>query len=184
MKGKSLAAAVLTLSVATVSAHGPTRQKVTEKITVQAPVEEVWRKVEDFCSIATWHPRVERCEREGNRRTLVLKGGYKVVDELRKFQPKKFMYKYKTKHIDPVERIEWQSETVEVPVIPVANFSSVFQLKRISDHTTEVTWKGAFYRAYLKNDPPAKMSEDVARNSVREFFQEGLQGLKVYVEGQ
>lgn len=183
MKGKVIATATLAFSMATtVSAHGPTRQKITEETTVNAPIEQVWKKVGDFCSIAKWHPRIENCEQEGNRRTLTLNGGYKIVDELRKFQPKKFMYKYKTKHIDPVEQLEWQAEAVEVPVIPVANFSAVFQLKKVSDDTTKVVWKGAFYRAYLKNDPPEKMGEDAARNSVRAFFRDGLEGLKAFVE--
>ncbi len=179
--------AVLTFAVAvatTALAHGPTRQKVVEEITINAPIEEVWKEAGDFCSIAQWHPGVERCEREGKRRLLVLKGGYKIVDELKKFQPERFMYKYKTKRMDAVSTLKWHGEEVQVPVIPVANFSAVFQLKEVSDGATKAVWKGAFYRAYLKNDPPESMAEEAARTAVRKFFQEGLEGLKALVEGE
>ena len=36
-------------------AHGPTRQKVTESIIINADKKEVWKVVGDFDSIQQWH---------------------------------------------------------------------------------------------------------------------------------
>ena len=83
-----LAVAPLMATVAgTAWAHGPTRQKVTESITINAAPDAVWARVKDFGAMNTWHPAVEACaapdgNKIGSRRTLALKGGGSVVEEL------------------------------------------------------------------------------------------------------
>src|SRR5689334_19982641 len=39
-------------------AHGPTRQKVSEKVTIEAPADAVWAKVKNFNALKDWHPAV------------------------------------------------------------------------------------------------------------------------------
>ena len=41
------------------SAHGPTRQKVVETITIDAPAATVWARIKDFNALKNWHPAVE-----------------------------------------------------------------------------------------------------------------------------
>ena len=54
----------------------------TYKADSSASVEASWKKVGDFCGIASWHPAIEKCElSEGGKiRTLSLKGGGTVVE--------------------------------------------------------------------------------------------------------
>ena len=40
------------------AAHGPTRQKVTEKITINAPPAAVWARIRNFDALKDWHPAV------------------------------------------------------------------------------------------------------------------------------
>ena len=40
-------------------AHGPTRQKVVEKIAIDAPADAVWAVIKDFDGLSKWHPAVE-----------------------------------------------------------------------------------------------------------------------------
>jgi Polyketide cyclase / dehydrase and lipid transport len=41
--------------------HGPTRQKVSETITINAAPAAVWVRIKDFGAMNTWHPAVEAC---------------------------------------------------------------------------------------------------------------------------
>ena len=43
---------------------------------------------------------------------------------------------------------------------------------------TIVTWKGAFYRGYRNNDPPAELSDEAAVAAVTGLYQAGLAHLK------
>jgi mxaD protein len=48
--------------------------------------------------------------------------------------------------------------------------------------TAVVTWKGAYYRAYTNNNPPAEMNEDAANKAVSDVFKAGLANLKTLAE--
>ena len=56
--------ATLTLLPVLLHAHGPTRQKVTETIRIDAPPETVWSVIGDFTD-ASWLPMVESSDGEG-----------------------------------------------------------------------------------------------------------------------
>ena len=85
MLSRRLALAALTLAggftlAGTALAHGPTRQKVIEKITIDAPADKVWAQIKDFDALAKWHPAVakspaDKGNSEGSVRKLELKGG-------------------------------------------------------------------------------------------------------------
>lgn len=46
--------------------------------------DALWKKVGDFCGIASWHPALEKCalSADGKQRTLTLKGGGTIVESL------------------------------------------------------------------------------------------------------
>ena len=54
-----LAVSLATLVVALpAAAHGPTRQKVTETVTIAAPADVVWARIKNFDALKDWHPAV------------------------------------------------------------------------------------------------------------------------------
>jgi Polyketide cyclase / dehydrase and lipid transport len=77
----TVAAAALALAFSGLSAGAV---ESTYKATSTATPEAAWKKIGDFCGIATWHPAVEKCELSdgGKMRTLSLKGGGTIVERL------------------------------------------------------------------------------------------------------
>ena len=154
-------------------AHGPTRQKVVETITINAAPDAVWAKVKDFGAMNTWHPAVEACaapdgNKIGSRRTLTLKGGGSVVEDLETHSDADKSFSYRMKEAGP---------------IPVTNYSSTFSVKPGSaTGTTLVEWRGAFYRGSPANDPPPDKNDEAAVAAVTGIYKTGLGNLKAVVE--
>ncbi len=152
-------------------AHGPSRQKVTEEIKINAPAAKVWSTIKDFCSIEKWHPSIAKCEgtggnEQGATRKLTLKGdGERLVDEeLQEFDDAGMKYRYRITKVD-------------VKVIPVTTYSSFITIKPDGDSAV-VSWNGAFYRGYQRNNPPPELSDEAAIKAVTAFYKEGLENLK------
>jgi Polyketide cyclase / dehydrase and lipid transport len=168
--GATLLAAVVPGAVL---AHGPTRQKVTETITINAAPDAVWARVKDFGAMNTWHPAVEACaapdgNKIGSRRTLTLKGGGSVVEDLESHSDADKTFSYRIKDAGP---------------IPVTNYSSTFAIKPGSAAgTTLVEWRGAFYRGFPNNDPPPDKNDEAAVAAVTGIYKSGLVNLKAVVE--
>jgi hypothetical protein len=166
-------ATLLAVLPGAVLAHGPTRQKVIETITISAAPEAVWAKVRDFGALNTWHPAVEACtatdgSNVGSRRTLTLKGGGKVVEELETYSDADKSFSYRMKEAGP---------------IPVTNYSSTFSVKAGSAAGTSlVEWRGAFYRGFPNNDPPPDKNDEAAIAAVTGVYKSGLSNLKTVVE--
>ncbi len=177
MRRNFLAALVSATLLATVPggalAHGPTRQKVTETITINAAPDAVWARVKDFGAMNTWHPAVEACaapdgNKIGSRRTLTLKGGGSVVEELESHSDADKSFSYRMKDAGP---------------IPVTNYSSTFTVKPGSAAgATLVEWRGAFYRGFPNNDPPPDKNDEAAVAAVTGIYKSGLANLKAVVE--
>ncbi|ASJ70211.1 SRPBCC family protein [Granulosicoccus antarcticus] len=173
-----LCLAVCLLSTSTfLSAHGPTRKKVTETIQINVPASEVWEIIGDFGSADVWLPMVTGIESEGGnepkaKRTLILAPDVKVYEELKKHSDEKMSYTYKI----PVK-------THDVAILPVNNYSSTISVKD-SGTGSIVTWKGAFYRGYPNNDPPAELNDDAAIAAVTGLYKAGLEHLKTLAESQ
>nr|BAL53160.1 hypothetical conserved protein [uncultured Gammaproteobacteria bacterium] len=171
---------------ASATAHGPVRQKVEEKVTINAPAEKVWETVKEFCSIKQWHPKVSDCTAEGasnKKYKLTLSGGGWVVEELKGRNDAKMAYSYKfnVDDMSAAKTIVHASQEIQVPVLPVANFSGSLEVKKQSDKAV-VIWKGAFYRAYMNNNPPPEMNEEAAIRAITDFFRSGLDNLKQLLE--
>lgn len=166
----------LAITVSVAQAHGPTRQKVTEKIAIDASAETVWNVIKDFGNAHTWLPMVESTESEGGNepgatRTLILGPNAEVHEVLKKYNADKMMYQYRI----PVD-------THDVNVLPVNNYSSTITVKATGDNSAEVTWKGAFYRGYPNNDPPPELNDEAAVAAVTGVYQAGLAELKKIAE--
>ncbi|KAF0674716.1 SRPBCC family protein [Profundibacterium mesophilum] len=151
-------------------AHGPTRQKVTLSVDVAASPEEVWQAIGNFQDMS-WHPAVHsQIGKNGNEidatRVLTLgeQGGPTISELLYKHSDEKMSYSYRI-------------EDVAVEVLPVTNYSSHLTVKPREDGGSEVEWRGAFYRGYPNNDPPAELDDAAAIAAVTGVYQAGLDAL-------
>lgn len=167
------AAALVVAFVGVAEAHGPTRQKTSQSIEINASPDKVWAVVGNFQDMS-WLPIVEKTEGAGGNdkdatRKLTLKDGGAVVEEqLSKYDAATFTYGYRITNVD-------------VKVLPVTNYSSNIVVKGEGDKST-VTWSGAFYRGYPNNDPPAELSDEAAIKAVSGLYKAGLEALKAKVE--
>jgi Polyketide cyclase / dehydrase and lipid transport len=164
--------AALALIPAAASAHGPSRQKVTETVEINASPDKVWKVIGNFQDMS-WHPAIAKTEGTGGNevkatRTLTLKSGGTLDEELVKYDPEKKTYKYEMHNPD-------------VKVLPVKNYSSILSVKGEGDKST-VEWRGAFYRGFMNNDPPPELSDEAAKKAVTGVYRSGLDALKQKLE--
>lgn len=158
-----------------VSAHGPTRQKVTESIDIDASPADVWVLIGDFAGADAWMPMVSTSSSDdgntpGATRTLVLDGGAEVVELLKKHDDEKMSFSYRI-----------PDKTHDIAILPVTNYSSTLSVTA-SDGGSTVTWKGAFYRGYPNNDPPEELNDEAAVAAVSGVYQASLAHLKEVLE--
>ena len=177
---KSLFAVALAAIVAaplfapSAEAHGPTRKKVTETIEINAPPEKVWAAIGNFQDMS-WHPAVVKQEgQNGNAidatRRLTLPNDGTIDAVLVKYDATKMSYSYRITAVD-------------VKVLPVTNYSSTITVLPGPDgKTSTVEWRGAFYRGYPNNDPPAELNDDAAIAAVTGVYKGGLEALKKKIE--
>ena len=159
-------------------AHGPSRQKVTKEINVNAPAAKVWALIADFCSIEHWHPAVGACRGEGGKEpgatrslTIGSDGGPVIDEELQKYNDEMMMYKYKITHTDN-------------SVLPVTTYSAFLSVHDNGDETATVRWRGGFYRAYPNNNPPPELNDEAALNAVTAVYDAGLASIKEIIEDE
>lgn len=174
MKRILAAALVAAFAAAPATAHGPTRKKVEEKVTINAAPDKVWAVVGNFQDMS-WLPPVEKTEGKGGNeikatRTLTLKGGATVDEEL---------YKYSAEQ----RSLSYRINKVDVKVLPVNNYSSTIKVEPADDgKASEVVWDGAFYRGYMNNDPPPELNDEAAMKAVKALYRAGLDNLKAKIE--
>lgn len=155
------------------AAHGPTRQKVTEKVTIEASADAVWAKIRNFDALKDWHPAVaespaDKGNEVGSVRRLKLKGGGALEESLERYDDAKKLYSYRAK---------------DGGALPVTNYTSTIQ---VSDEGGKavVEWRGAFYRGFPNNDPPPDRNDEAAVKAVTGVYTSGLANLKKVVEGK
>jgi len=168
----AFAIALLLLHPALVVAHGPTRQKVTERVEINAPADKVWAAVGNFQDMS-WHPAVAKTEGDGGNgagatRRLTLKGGGEILEALTKFDA-------------TARRLSYEITEVDVKVLPVKNYSSTLSVADEGGRSV-VEWRGAFYRGYLNNDPPPELNDEAALKAVTGVYRAGLDALKKQLE--
>lgn len=169
-------ATLLSWSLATGAlAHGPTPQKVEEKVVVAAAPEAVWSLIKDFDHIAAWHPGVEKCEGQGGNsqgatRILTLKSGGMLTDGLDDYNEAEKSYAYRL-----------AKENIEA--FPVSFYSAAIAV-RAAGSGSEVEWIGRFYRADTGNFPPENLNDEAAVKAMTAFLRQGLEGLKAKLEAK
>lgn len=172
LKKLALMAALAGLLPAAAMAHGPSRQKVTESIEINAPADKVWAVVGNFQDMS-WTGIVTKTEGTGDntvgaKRTLTVPGG--TIDEnLTKYNAEGKTYGYELPSVD------WK-------ILPVANYTSNITVTAEGDKS-KVEWRGAFYRSYVNNDPPPEQNDEAAVKAVTGLYQAALANLKKKVEG-
>lgn len=173
MHSRWLALAALSFATSVTLAHGPTRQKVVEKVTIDAPAAQVWAQIKDFDALAKWHPAVKASPADkgnavGSVRTIELKGGGSLVESLEKYDDAGKTYSYRAK---------------DGGALPVTNYTSNISVSPADDASKSVVqWRGAFYRGFPNNDPPPDQNDEAALKAVTGVYQAGLANLKKLVE--
>ena len=166
----SLAAAIAVCVAGTADAHGPTRQKTTQSVEVNAPAAKVWSVIGNFQDMS-WYPGAEKTEGTGGnepdaaKRTITLKGGGVLAEELTRYDADTFSYSVFLPHVD-------------VKLLPVTNYSSTLKVVSEGPDKSKIEWQGAFYRGDPNGDPPPNLNEATAIKAVTEFHQAGLDALK------
>jgi hypothetical protein len=169
----ALAAGAVLTGITVADAHGPTRQKVTQTIEINAPAAKVWAVIGNFQDMS-WHPAVAKGEGKGGNdvnatRTLTLQGGAVIPEEtLEKYDGPGMNYSYRITKED-------------VKVLPVTNYTSRIAVTEAGGKST-VEWRGAFYRGFPNNDPPAELSDEAAIKAITGVYKSGLEALKKKVE--
>ncbi|QGM45610.1 SRPBCC family protein [Methylocystis heyeri] len=173
---RAFLAAALSLVPAIALAHGPSRQKVVEKIEIDAPPAKVWEIVGNFGDI-NWLPGVAKTEATGGntpeqaKRKLTLSNGGTIDESLTKYDAAAMSLSYKIDQVDP-------------KVLPVNNYSSTITVTPADGGKSTVEWKGAFYRGFMNNDPPPELSDEAALKAVGGIYTSGLAALKAKAEGK
>jgi len=173
---RTLIAAALALAPVVALAHGPSRQKVTEKIEINAPPAAVWAVVGNFGDL-NWLPGVTKTEAEGGttpeqaKRKLYLANGGVIEETLTRYDAEGLSLSYKI-------------DKVDVKDLPVNNYSSTITVTPAEGGKSTVEWKGAFYRGFMNNDPPPELSDEAALKAVTDIYKKGLPALKAKVEGK
>jgi len=118
--------------------------------------EALWKKIGDFCGIASWHPAIEKCvlSADGKQRTLSVKGGGTVVEALEDLDDANHTYSY----------------TIISGPLPVANYHSTISVSA-DPKGSILKWVGK-YDAKGASDADAKKVID----GVYEAGEKGLVG--------
>ena len=106
-----LALGMIAMSVAgpqLASAHGLTRQKVTEKVEINAPAAKVWKVIGNFQDLSWVDYVAKTTGTDGNTpnkatRVVTLKNGGTLTQDLTRYQPDQMRYGYFTDAVDARE---------------------------------------------------------------------------------
>lgn len=158
-------------------AHGPSPQRLEEKVIIAASPEKVWSLIENFSALADWHPLVSSSDvsssesvgsnSTGATREVVLADGH-VVERLDRHKPAQKRYGYRL-----------LKENAEA--IPASFYSAKLSVNAV-DEGAEVVWKGMFYRADTSNYPAEGRTDEAGREALSHFFRVGLDNLKKLAE--
>jgi Polyketide cyclase / dehydrase and lipid transport len=174
VKKSFLAAVTLFVPISAAWPHGPTRQKITEAVEIDAPPAKVWAAIADFHDMS-WLPGVAKATGEGGnepdtaKRQLTLENGATIDESLYKYNADQMSYSYRIDNVD-------------VKVLPVTNYSATLIVLPGEEGKSKVEWRGAFYRGYPNNDPPPELNDAAAIAAVSKIYRAGLESLKKKVE--
>jgi mxaD protein len=154
-------------------ADTPKTLRVAQTIVIKAPVDAVWAASKDFNGLAKWHPALEKDEivkgannEPGAVRSLSLKGGGTIQEQLLTFSEPMHSFKYKI---------------LESP-LPVVSYVSTFTVKAGKGDTAVINWVGTFKRKNSADTPPDDQTDDAAKKVIAGIYSSGLASLKKQVE--
>ncbi|KXF75076.1 MxaD protein [Paramesorhizobium deserti] len=170
-----LAALFIAIGTSFAFAHGPTPQKVEEKVTIAASPEAIWAVIGDFANLAAWHPLVVNCTGTGGNgagaeRSIELKDGGRIAEGLDEYDAAGHAYSYRL-----------AKENVEA--LPVSSYSATLSV-RSEGGSSEVVWKASFYRADTGNYPAEGRDDAAATEAMKAFFRAGLDNLEQLTEAR
>ena len=170
-----LLAPILMLFVAGAAcAHGPTRQKTVEQVTIAAPPEKVWALVGNFEALKDWHPDIasstaDHGNDEGSVREVKFKDGRSMSEKIEGYDGPGMKIRIRTK---------------DGGALPATNYTSQLIVSPADGGGSLVEWRGAFYRGYPNNDPPPDQTDEVAVAAVSAYYRAGLAHLKDLLEAK
>ena len=149
-------------------AHGPTRQKVKESIEIKTSASAVWKMIKNLELAEKWHSEYSSISPKKNFLEFTSKrDGSKGLIEILSSSDESMKFKYRLKNPGS---------------IPVNNYSANVSVKQVGD-TSNVTFKGAFYRKYVNNDPPPGEDDEAAISAITEIYKNSLKTLKTKLNG-
>ncbi len=174
--GLLLAVGVVTLTAcATGGDTGATAAnelRVVEKVSINAPADVVWAKVNNFGDLGAWHPAVAKTEitagtnnEVGAVRLLTLQDGGTITEKLTAYDPASNTYSY---------------EILE-GVLPVSGYASTIQVLPVGSGS-EVVWAGNFKRKDTSARPSKDKNDDAATTTISAVYRGGLNNLKTMSE--
>ena len=141
-------------------AHGPTRQKVSESVIIEAEMVEAWALIADVQNIGQWHSMYKTIEKEGeDPQPISMFAGESGVVQILTLDSEKKLFKYRLK---------------KPGGLPVNNYSARLRLEKVESGKFKITYKGAFYRKYLNNDPPPEENDEAAIAAVTKMYKDTL----------
>lgn len=171
---KCLFAAIAMFSVVA-HAHGPTPQKVEERVSIAKPPAEVWEMIKEFGGVNTWNPLFTEVHAvNGNEpgkaeREVTLVNGGKLKEGLDEYDEARRYMGYRL-----------AKENVEA--FPVSFYSITVEVKAAGEGS-EVEWLGRFYRADTGNFPPENLNDEAAIKAMTTMARTALDNLKQLMEG-
>ena len=151
---------VILLFPGLIFAHGPTRQKVSESVTIKAELNEAWALISDLRSIGEWHSKYKSIEKKGEEpQPISMFSGESGMVQILSLDSEKKLFKYRLKK--PGD-------------LPVNNYSARFRLEEVESGEVKITYKGAFYRKFLNNDPPPEENDEAAIAAVTKMYKDTL----------
>ena len=154
-----------------VISHGPSRQKVVEKIVINAELSNVWKIISNFSDFS-WNPLISSTDSDGNvigsLRKITSKNGSKISQTLEKLDEEKKM-------------ISWRIKETDQKLLPVNSYQATLILKD-REGKVEATYKAGFYRGFMGNDPPEELNDENSKKKVKEFISSALKNLKTKLE--
>jgi mxaD protein len=149
--------------------------RTSKTISIDAPAGKVWKLVQNFNSLNTWHPAVATDEIvEGTNNTvgavrlLTLKGGGTIKEKLLTFDPTGRSFKY----------------AIVEGVLPVSDYTSTLVVKSAGKGKSAVSWSGRFKRKNVGDSPADNENDKTAVDTINGVYQGGLDNLKKLAEAK
>ena len=145
-----------------------------EKIELVASPEKVWEIISDFTKFS-WNTDVVNVSSTGkeigSERELTFSNKKKITQSLEKFDDEK-------------KKITWRITSTDNDILPVNSYSAMLMVteKKGEKNKSILTYKAAFYRGFMGNDPPENLNDENSKKKVTSFVKKNISGIKSIVE--